>query len=95
MRRRGHTSGPDEWLDDDALLRLIRDRIDNDAVFWMGQGNRRTMIVVEVDDGVVTLTGIVRSALERRRADLLARALGAVGVDNRVQLESELRNKSA
>ena len=95
MRRRGHTSGPDEWLDDEVLLRLIRDRIDNDAGFWMGQGNRRTMIVVEVDDGLVTLTGVVRSAMDKRRADLLARALGAVGVDNRLQLEGELRNKSA
>jgi osmotically-inducible protein OsmY len=82
-------------VDDDTLARLIRDRIDNDAVFWMGPGNRRTMIVVEVDEGFVTLTGIVRSATERRRADLLARALGALGVDNQLQLDGELRNKSA
>jgi len=94
MRRRGHTHA-DEWLDDDTLQRLITDRIDNDAVFWIGQGKRRTMIMVEVDEGVVTLSGIVRSTTERRRADLLARALGALGVDNRLRLEGEVRENSA
>ena len=94
MRRRGHTHA-DELLDDDTLQRLITDRIDNDAVFWIGQGKRRTMIMVEVDEGVVTLSGIVRSTTERRRADLLARALGALGVDNRLRLEGEVRENSA
>jgi hypothetical protein len=42
----------------------------------------------------VTLTSIVRSQLERRRADLLARALGALGVDNRLRLEHELNDES-
>jgi osmotically-inducible protein OsmY len=91
MRRRGYEAESDEWIDDEALQRLIMDRIDNDAAFWVvGRGKRRTMIVVEVEDGYVTLSGIVRSAVEKRRADILARALGALGVDNRLRLEHEL-----
>ena len=90
MRRRGYTSEPDEWTDDDTLQRLIMDRIDNDAAFWIGRGKRRTMTVVEVDEGYARLTGIVRSQAERRRADILARALGARGVDNRLRLDHEL-----
>ena len=34
----------------------------------------------------MTLTGNVRTALDRRRADLLARALGAAGVENRLRV---------
>ena len=94
MRRRGYASDSDEWIGDDALRRLIMDRIDNDAAFWMGRGKRRTMIVVDVNDGIVTLTGIVRSSIERRRADILARALGALGVDNRLRLEHELNDEA-
>ena len=45
--------------------------------------------MVEVDGGYATLSGIVKSQAERRRADILARALGAVGVDNRLRLEAE------
>ena len=94
MRRRGYASEPDEWTDDEALRRLITDRIDNDSTFWIGRGKRRTMIVVDVEDGYVTLTGIVRSPADRRRADILARALGALGVDNRLRLERELNEES-
>jgi osmotically-inducible protein OsmY len=73
-------------LDDDVLQQLIAERIDEDAAFWTGTGKNRTVINVEVDDGLVTLTGVVRSAADRRRADLLARALGASGVDNRLRI---------
>jgi osmotically-inducible protein OsmY len=73
-------------LDDDVLQQLIAERIDEDAAFWTGTGKNRTVINVEVDDGQVTLTGVVRSAADRRRADLLARALGASGVDNRLRI---------
>jgi osmotically-inducible protein OsmY len=57
--------------------------------------------MVEVDEGHVTLTGVVRTPLDRRRADILARALGAVSVDNRLQVvepnrsAEEPRKKSA
>ena len=81
----------DTWMDDQELQRLIVDRLDNDPAFWIGRRNPKTMIVVEVDDGYVTLSGIVKSPVERRRADIVARALGAIGVDNRLRLEGEIR----
>jgi osmotically-inducible protein OsmY len=81
------TRHKDEILEDDELQQLILTRIDEDPAFWTGK--RRTSIAVEVSDGYVTLTGVVRSPLERRRADLLARALGAAGVDNRLRLLEE------
>ena len=93
--RRGYGSEQDEWLDDRALQRLITDRIDGDPAFWVSRGKRRTRIVVEVDEGSGTLTGSVRSALEKRRADILVRALGARAVDNRLRLEHEISERSA
>lgn len=47
--------------------------------------------VIEVDafGGIVTLTGVVRTRSDRRRADLIARALGARSVDNRLHIEGE------
>jgi|WetSurMetagenome_2_1015567.scaffolds.fasta_scaffold48361_3 osmotically-inducible protein OsmY len=73
-------------LDDDELQEVIADRIDEDPVFHLSNG-RRARIGVEVDGGVATLRGQVRTALDRRRADILARALGAATVDNRLRVE--------
>jgi osmotically-inducible protein OsmY len=42
-----------------------------------------------VNDQHVTLKGVVRSAVERRRADILARALGAAGVDNQLRIADD------
>ena len=47
------------------------------------------MINVQVSDGEVTLTGLVRTAADRRRADLLARAMGAAGVDNQLRIADD------
>jgi len=79
-------------IDDDRLQRVIAERMENDPAFWLGHA-RKTMIAVDVEDGYATLSGIVRSPADRRRADILARALGALGVDNRIQLEAELDRK--
>jgi osmotically-inducible protein OsmY len=78
-------------IDDDALETQITERLDSDPAFWQSRKSRKTMIVVEVGDGYVTLNGIVKSQVERRRADILARALGALGVDNRLRLETEIQ----
>lgn len=75
-------------LEDDELQQLITERLDEDPVFWIGAGRSRTVINVDVDNGHVTLTGVVRTAIDRRRADILARALGAAGVDNRLEVAS-------
>jgi osmotically-inducible protein OsmY len=92
--RRAYAPDSEDWPDDEGLHRLIADAIQNDAAFWSGRGSRKNMIVVEVDEGYVTLSGIVRSTLERRRADIIARALGAVGVDNRLQLELDVSDRA-
>jgi osmotically-inducible protein OsmY len=83
-------------LDDDELQLVITEQIEEDPAFWTGSGKSRTVINVEVNDGHVTLKGIVRSAVERRRADILARALGAAGVENLFRTtEDAAKEKSA
>jgi osmotically-inducible protein OsmY len=76
-------------LDDDELQQVISEQIEEDPSFWTGVGKSRIVINVEVHDGHVTLTGVVRTAADRRRADILARALGASGVDNRLRVANE------
>ena len=78
-----------ELLEDDDFQQLITDRLEEDPTFWTGSGKRRTVITVEVDDGHVTLNGVVRNRMDRRRADILVRALGALGVDNRLRVLTE------
>ena len=93
MRPRVNARNRSEPLDDEELQQLITDRIEEDPVFWTGAGRRRTYVTVEVEDGHVMLSGVVRSALDRRRADILARALGAVSVDNRLGIAEETTAK--
>jgi osmotically-inducible protein OsmY len=76
-------------LDDEELQALITERLDEDAALWTGTGRNRPFINVEVADGFITLTGVVRTAMDRRRADILARALGASGVDNLLRVGEE------
>ena len=75
-------------LDDDDLQHLIEERLDDDPTFHLGSG-RRARFEVDVDDGAVTLRGVVRTALDRRKADIVARALGASTVDNRLRTDIE------
>ncbi len=79
-------------LEDDELQLVITEQIEEDHSFWTGTGKSRTVINVEVNDGHVTLEGVVRSAVERRRADILARALGAAGVDNQLRITDDSTN---
>ena len=78
-----------EPMDDEELQQLISERIEDDPVFWTGAGRRRTYVNVEVEDGHVMLSGVVRSSMDRRRADILARALGAASVDNRLSVAED------
>ena len=84
MRPRVNARNRPEPMEDEELQQLITERIEEDPVFWTGSGRRRTYVTVEVEDGHVILSGVVRSAMDRRRADILARALGATTVDNRL-----------
>ena len=93
MRPRVTARNRPEPLEDEELQQLITDRIEEDPVFWTGSGRRRTYVTVEVEDGHVMLSGVVRSALDRRRADILARALGAMSVDNRLGVAEETGGK--
>jgi osmotically-inducible protein OsmY len=101
MATRGTRAARPDVLDDDELQQLITERIDEDPTFWTGAGKRRVSIIVEVDDGFVTLSGAVRTPSDSRRADILARALGAAGVDNRLRVleagteSDQLRRRSA
>src|SRR4030095_9204256 len=76
-------------LEDDELQLVITEQIEEDPSFWTGSGKNRTVINVEVNDGHVTLKGIVRSAVERRRANIMVRALGASGVDNQLKVADD------
>jgi osmotically-inducible protein OsmY len=93
MRARVTARNRSEPMEDEELQQLITDRIEEDPVFWTGSGRRRTYVTVEVEDGHVMLSGVVRSAMDRRRADILARALGAVSVDNRLGVAEEPSGK--
>ena len=93
MRARVAARNRPEPLEDEDLQQLITERIEEDPVFWTGSGRRRTYVTVEVEDGHVMLTGVVRSSMDRRRADILARALGAVSVDNRLTVAEDTASK--
>ena len=93
MRPRVNARNRPEPLEDEELQQLITERIEEDPVFWTGSGRRRTYVTVEVEDGHVILTGVVRSAMDRRRADILARALGASSVDNRLGVAEDAAAK--
>ncbi len=71
-------------LNDGQLEELIAESIGSHPMFW------GALILVEVEDGYASLTGIVRTEVDRRRADLLARAHGARGVNNRLRLECDI-----
>ena len=93
MRPRVNARNRPEPMEDEELQQLITERIEEDPVFWTGSGRRRTYVTVEVEDGHVILSGVVRSAMDRRRADILARALGATTVDNRLSIADETAAK--
>lgn len=77
-------------LDDDELQQAIVDRLEDDPAFHNG---RRLRVTVEVEDGEVTVRGSVRTALERRKVDIVARALGASTVDNQISIEDQSDRK--
>ena len=73
-------------LDDDDLQQTIVDKLEDDPAYRQG---RKLRITVEVDDGEVTVRGVVRTALERRKVDIIARAVGAATVVNEIQIVDE------
>ena len=90
MKCRSDARAPEAWIGDDELHQLIAGALENEPVFWVNSRARKTFVVVSVEDGYVTLSGIVRSPQDRRLADIIARAQGALGVDNRIRLLNEM-----
>ena len=78
---------------DDRIRVRIATEIYTDPLF--GNYSRATPpIHVIVETGHVTLVGIVASDVERRKAELIARAVpGVFSVDDKLRLESELRGE--
>jgi osmotically-inducible protein OsmY len=83
----------DGWVDDDELKMLVLGRLSEDACWWNADGDE-PMIHVIVSRGFVTLSGIVQSSADRLRASAVARAAGALGVDNRLIVDSDVRRRS-
>lgn len=80
MTARHHSTGYRHQIRDEQLEELIADSIGTHPMLW------GAMITIEAIDGIVTLTGVVRTPLNRTLAELLARRQGARGVDNRLQV---------
>jgi osmotically-inducible protein OsmY len=75
---------------DDAIRYAIAVRIYNDPLFWNYAIQVNPPIHVIVRYGRVTLTGVVLSEVERRKADVIARGVfGVFSVDNKLRLEGE------
>jgi osmotically-inducible protein OsmY len=91
VRRHSDARELEAWIDDEKLLALIVQALENEPVFWISVTTRRTAVVVEVEKGFVTLSGFVRSSEDRRLADIIARAQGALGVDNGLRLVDEVQ----
>ena len=75
---------------DDSIRHTIAVRIYNDPLFWNYAIQVNPPIHVIVQHGRVTLTGVVFSEVERRKAELIARgAFGVFSVDNQLRLEKD------
>jgi osmotically-inducible protein OsmY len=90
MTRHDHDKETFTWIDDEELRQLILSYLREEEAFRVVVNDPQSLIVVEVHRGIVTLSGMVRSSAERRAADRLVRALGALGLHNRLRVESEI-----
>ena len=81
--------GPKEWRRSDAVLQdAVSERLAQDRLLD-ARG-----IMVEVEDGVVSLEGQVRTPSDRRLADLLAHEVGGVNqVLNHLVIQPDLFGK--
>ena len=78
---------------DDQLRIAIASQIYRDPLFWNYAIQVNPPIHIVVENGHVTLTGVVNSEVERRKAESVARTtFGVFSVDNKLQLDSEMRS---
>jgi osmotically-inducible protein OsmY len=74
----------------DSIRYAIAVRIYNDPLFWNYAIQTDPPIHVIVRHGRVTLTGVVLSEVERRKAEVIARSVfGVFSVENNLRLEGE------
>jgi osmotically-inducible protein OsmY len=78
---------------DDQLRVSIARQIYRDPMFWNYAIQVNPPIHVVVENGHVTLTGVVNSEVERRKAETVARTtFGVFSVDNQLRLDREMRS---
>jgi osmotically-inducible protein OsmY len=78
---------------DDQLRVAIASQIYRDPLFWNYAIEVNPPIHVVVEHGHVTLTGVVNSEVERRKAETVARMTsGVFSVDNKLRLDREMRS---
>jgi hyperosmotically inducible protein len=75
---------------DDQIRYAAAVRIYNDPLFWNYAIQVNPPIHIVVKQGRLTLTGVVMSEVERRKAELIARGVfGVLSVENKLRLEQE------
>jgi len=77
-------------FDDDLRFRIAR-AIYSNAAFWTYAAMANPPIHIVVENGRVTLTGVVNSNVERMLARSLATTFGAFSVKNDLKTDSEVR----
>ena len=78
---------------DDQLRQQIARAIYGNASFWGYAAMRNPPIHIIVDRSRVTLTGLVRSEVDRRLAQALATQFNALSVTNALRTDSEMRGR--
>jgi hyperosmotically inducible protein len=73
---------------DDQLRTFIASQIYRDPLFWGYSLQVNPPLHIIVDNGRVTLTGVVSSEVEKREAEMIARStFGVLSVENKLQVE--------
>jgi hypothetical protein len=80
---------------DDQLRRQLYRQIYGDGLFQRFAHSSDPPIRIVVENGNITLTGIVGSRVEKTKLDFIARGALAFRVDNQVQVESEIGKEPA
>ena len=76
---------------DDELRQQIARAIYGNANFWTYAAMRNPPIHILVDRSRVTLTGLVRSEVDRRLAQALATQFNALSVTNELRTDADAR----
>jgi osmotically-inducible protein OsmY len=81
---------PVSFFDDELRYRIAR-AIYGNQEFWQYAAMHNPPIHIIVDNGHVTLTGVVSTNVERALAGSLANSFDAFSVENRLKTDAEMR----